>query len=436
MQTKMYTTKLIRITDNKIFLTTENSFKLSQTSLKGKDLIFRTVQDIYLKVEIIGYDQNTKGLNLNVTDYEPKDTSSFKEQSAKAEVSFIFFKPLKWSEIEKHLSVYTKARLIDDNIIIDDVTPNENYITKNPFSGVRMTDGLDYLGIERSAGQITEEAKIYFKDADFNKGFVVFSYKSKELAQTYNLKIENPHLLPEFNAIKEYFPKVFKGNKKFSITVVFTIGARGASEIHTASPEIESINEDIIDKIKRERIANLTSTPLLKLTNRSIFTADDIFDSFDENLKSGNIFNQSEEDILHFLIENKNIRNATHLQFLSGSKHSPKQKLRFSLKPLFGFVFFIEGSIKNHFCWELLNSHATYIWSFDKNENDTPLQFQKVEEIINVINGIGRENYKKEFKNNKDDKDFSFWTIDHSNVNAASKEGFAEWKDKLLEGLV
>ncbi|TWI85874.1 hypothetical protein IQ13_1043 [Lacibacter cauensis] len=446
--------KLIRITKNKVFLTPEMSLNLSQTSLAGTHLSFRSVQDIYFEVEVLDYDKVENKITLDVIDYQPKNIEKFKEQNAKAPVLFVHFKPLKWSFIERHLGSYTKSILLKEEIVIEDKTPRANEDKEKSFLSTFKSKAEEYadkLSINYNTSlphnvefkqrepvieKITEEAKIYFKDVDFNLGFVAFSYKSKMLNNTYNLKIENYFLLPEFNAVKSYFPKAFGGKKQFIINITFTITDNVVTDIVTTSMEIAGINENIIDSIKRERVANLTSTPLRKSIDKSLFTSDDIFNSFDDDLKDGNVFKQTEEDILNFLIEIRNVRNAKHLQFLSGSKHSAKQKLRFTLKPLFGFLFFIEGETKNHFCWELLNSHATYLWSFDKIEPDVMFQFKRVEEIINIIRDMGREAYKNNFKSNKVDNDLSFCTIEHSNINSAFKEGFVEWQHRLKEHLV
>lgn len=444
--------RLIRITENKVFLTTEMCLDLSQTSLVGTHLRFREVQDIYFEVEVLDYDKTANEITLNIIDYHPKNIEKFKQQTAKAPVAFIHFKPLKWQHIELHLSSYTKGILLKNKIVIDDET--RNYASKKSFLEVlrekygehaeNPEPGFDefkqhfteFEQREPVIEKITEEAKIYFKDADFNSEFVTFSYKSKRLNETYNLKIENHFLQKEFNAVKSYFPKAFGGKKQFSINITFTLTEKVVTDIVTTSVEIEGINESIIDSIKQERVANLTSTPLRKSVDKSLFTAEDIFNSFDDNLKDGNVFKQSEEDILNFLIETRNVRNAKHLQFLSGSKQSAKQKLRFTLTPLFGFLFFIEGETKNHFCWELLNSHATYLWSFDKIETDVKFQVKRVEESINIIRDIGRETYKNDFKSNKVDKDLTFCTIEHSNINSAFKEGFVEWQHRLKERLI
>ena len=450
----METKRLIKISGNRVFLTPELCLNLSQTSLVGAHLTFRAIQDIYLEVEVLRYDSATSNISLNVIDYNPTHTDKFKDQTAKGKVAYIYFTPLKWQHIEKHLSSYTKTTLLKTKIVVDDTIPAQKYEgLESPWGKLKEKVGLHtgystpYSGKfenefpntkERTPfiEKLIEEAKIYFEDADFNPGFVTFPYTSKNLGQVYNLKIENPFLRKEFNVIKPYFSKAFGGKKRFAITVIFTCTDYVVTDIHTSSVEIESIDESIIDSIKYQRVAKLTSTPLRQLNDKSLFTAEDIFDSFDEDLKEGNVFGQSEEDILNFLIQTRDIRNAKHLQFLSGSLHSSQQKLRFTLKPLFGFLFFIEGKTNNHFCWELLNSHATYLWSFDKIQTDIESQFKRIEQTIGSIINMGRETYKRDYRSNKMDNDLTFSTIEHSNISAAANEGFAMWQQKLTESLL
>jgi hypothetical protein len=445
--------RLIRISKDKIFLTQDLCLELSQTSLRGTHLSFRSFQDIYFEVEVSKYNKGSKEIYFTVVDYKPINIESFKEQKARGVVSFIQFAPLNWQYVERYLSSYTKNQLLKDNIVIDDGRPIVNNERKQIAKSTKESTSNQGESVNETLNEfeksfpkrtskepiietIKETAKIYFKDTDFNLGFITFFYTSKQLNEKFNLKIENHFILSEFNAIKTYFPKVFGGKKQFSINITFTLKDKVVTDIVTTSTEIEQINETIIDSIKRERVLNLTSTPLKKLVDKSLFTADDIFDSFEDTLQNGNIFKQSEGDILSFLIEIKQVRNAKHLQFLAGSKHSTKQKLRFTLKPLFGFLFFIEGETKNHFCWELLNSHATYLWSFDKINTDIKFQLKRVEETINIIRDVGRESYKASFRNKKIDTDISFCTIEHSDINSAVKEGFVEWQHRLKERLI
>jgi hypothetical protein len=446
--------RLIRISKNRIYLTPDVSLPLSQTSLVGEHLSFRTHEDSWFEIEVLDYDRGNQQITVTVIDYQPSDLKKFNEQTPKAAVRFIHFKPLSWQRLERHLSSYTKNALLKKNIVFEEV----GYIRTNERAGSFFGTALDRgrKAAEGAASSVseqepgyamnvqhnpvietlTEEAKIYFNDTVFELGFISFPYKSKVLKQSFTLKIENHYLLPEFNAIRNYFPKALGGKKQFSIKVRFTLTDKKVTDTQTTSPDIERINEDLLDSVKRMRISGLTKTPLQIAVDKSLFSSADIFDSFKEEEKDGNVFNQSEQDILNMLIEAGNIRNARQLQYLSGSKHSARHKLRFTLKPNFGFLFFIEGETKNHFCWELLNSHATYLWSFDKMDSDIKWQYKRIEDIINIIRDMGRENYKQQYRTNPAGSDLIFSSIDHRDAGSALKDGFVEWQHRLRERLV
>jgi hypothetical protein len=127
-----------------------------------------------------------------------------------------------------------------------------------------------------------------------------------------------------------------------------------------------------------------------------LFTADEVLSRIDGNTDSGNVFKQNERDIINIFLQGKDIRNKKQLEYLSGTKHNPQEKIRFTLKPIFGFLFCIVGEKFNHFCWELLNSHATYLWSFERSIS-TDNQFKRVENTINTIRVIGRDEYRKAY---------------------------------------
>ncbi len=446
--------RLIRITNNSIYLTPGMSVPLSQTSLAGEHLSFRTYGDIYFEIEILTYNKDRKEISVEVLDYQPSDVQQFNEQAAKAPVRFIQFRPLIWKRIERYLSSYTKNALLRNNIVVDDlhhvpVKETGSSLTGTAISGDGVPAGVSDSFVGESnpvytmpvqqepvVEQISEQAKVYFKDTVINTGFIEFPYKSKTRNETFNLKIVNHFLLAEFNAIKSFFPKALGGKKQFSVNIVFTLTGKSVTDIHASSPDIDRINGDMLDSIKRERVARLTAVPLRQVVDKSLFTAEDIFDSFEEDMKDGNIFKQSEQDILGFLLENRHSRNARQLQFLAGTKHSVKHKLRFTLNPLFGFVFFIEGERKNHFCWELLNSHATYLWSFNKYDSEIAFQFRRIEETINRIRDMGRETYKRNYRNNLTDIDLNFSAIEHVHIGSALKDGFTDWQHRLSERLV
>lgn len=446
--------RLIRIKGDRIYLTEDLVLEISKTSLAGQNLKFKTVRDIYFEVAVIEFDKERKEITLEVIDYDPDETERFRSQTTKGSVSFIHFKPLKWAQLERHLGSYTKQILVQQKIVEDDGGPilrisaskeNGLFKTGNGFDGIQANS--KFTSFERTASAqfvkkepvietITEESKISFYKADFNNGFVAFSYKSGKFDRKYNLSIANDFLRKEFNAVKAYFPKAFGGQKHFSVTVTFTKTDGLITEVAAESEDIAAINANLIELIKQDRIAKFTTTPLVEAGNKSIYTAEEIFSVFNEEPEIANVLKQSEQEIVNHLIEMNKVRNAKHLQYLSGSKQSTNQKLRFTLKPLFGFLFFIEGETKHHFCWELLKSHATYLWTFEKNEQAIDLQFNRVELTINDIREFGREAYRKRYRNKLVDTELTFCVIEHENINSGSNESFNDWKNKLNERLL
>lgn len=438
----MPNTRLIKISNNLIFFNPETYIDVSKINLEKGGTRFRTNEDIYFKVEVKSFNKATKALTVKIIDYNPKDISGFKEQKVSAKINYLIFEPVEWKQIEPLLFAYIEGILLREKLIVNNKneTPlrSVSEIPKNRNNYERITAQSSEVTLNANpiVEELPEDFNISYTDAVFGLGFVSFECKSKLLLNKITLRIDNSYILPEFNSIKSYFPKALGGSKKFSVKVKYFFTNKVFTSAVALSSEISRIDETIIASIQKTRILNLTSNPIISQVSKSIFTSDDIIDNFETNLKDDNSLILSEDDILRVLFEAPNIRNLKHLQYLSGSAHSPKQKLRFTLKPLFGFLFFIEGETKNHYCWELLNSHATYLWSFDKLESDIASQYKRIEETINTIRDLKREKYKSSYRANQIDSDLIFSAIEHSNINSDLVDGFVEWRHKLKERLI
>lgn len=429
----------IRISQNRFYFSDEKSFGLQETSLADAGISFKYQTEFFW--EVLEEDNYVKEgeICLKIINYYAKPSIEFKGHSIDPNVKFIRFMPLKWSHLVAQLSFYKKKALIDENIVYeDDNSLNTNgYQDELRLPSNRSINSFEaFIQKEQVVERIEEIGKIFYKDIDFDTGKVSFTFNSKELGQTFNLEIENPILRKEFNTIKSYFPKVLDGKKHFTVKVVFKLKGEDVIDKEVSSEEIQSIDDKVIGQIKDERIENLISTPVSYLDEKTLFNAENIFDRFSEVSEEGNVFNQTEEEIISTLINKKKIRNAKHLQFLSGQMHSPKLKIHFTLKPYFGFVFFVEGQAKNHFCWELLETHATYVWSYVKLENENSQQLEMLQKIINQIKVNGREKYKKMVRESLDNQSFEFNAIDHFKINTSEKEAFHFWKQRLLPLLV
>ena len=283
-------------------------------------------------------------------------------------------------------------------------------------------------------GPLTEHLNINFtvkfQEATFIDGFVIFKKFIKKIGTHIDFKIENRYLLQEFDNIKLWFSKKLK-TKKFNVSTTITLIDRKLSHVTATSPEIEMINPEIIESVKYDRTIALTKPPKSISPNKSIYTTEDIFLLIDPEVREGNVFNQSGAEIIKSLTDTEFVRNRKQLEYLSDNIQTPNSKILYTLNPLFGFLFLNETEAKYHFVWELLKSHATYIWSTEKGKKDINYLYAKIEEIISVIKTIGREEYKKTFSYKYLGDDFTFKSIDHQDITMNIEDGFKKWRNKF-----
>ncbi len=310
----------------------------------------------------------------------------------------------------------------------------ESIVVNLPHAQNNMTS---FVPTKREPEIITliTEFSVYFSEAIFKLGYVTFSKNIKEIGNKVDFKIKNDSILAEFDNIKTWFAKKLKA-KKFKVNATIYIIDGIITEIIATSPQIAMINAELIDSIRYQRTVALTKAPKISNTDKSLFTAEEIFEEMETNDVDGNVFKQNEQDIIRFFLNHHKTRNKKQLEYLSGSKHSVNVKLRFTLHPNFGFLFLIEGKENNHFVWELLNSHATYIWSIDKSKREIEIQYKRIEESINAIRDNGRDLYKRAYRQNHLDSDLVFSAIEHDEITSNFVDGFVKWKHRLNEKII
>jgi len=280
---------------------------------------------------------------------------------------------------------------------------------------------------------IPEEFWINFEDAKFMAGQIIFTKHIKQLNKSFEFKISNEHLLPAFENIKGWFSKKLK-TKKFYVKAAFTL-INGTVDNYTAeSDEIKMINKDFIDSIKLIRTISICERPRLT-TNKALFTKDEIFSVLSEDGLEENIFNQTEKEIVDLLSNRFNIRNRPQLDFLSAEKQSESHPIKYTTHPNFGFLFTLIHDHNCYFIWELLNSHATYIWKMNTLTTHITDQIKQVEKEISLIKDLGREKYKKETLGKSNDR-FFFQVINHKKSHDSSTVVFDKWKNDLQKILI
>jgi len=416
---------LIKVDNQYIHLSPSLAVSIQQTNIPIKHCTFRSRGEIFWIVELIEYNSDTNCWKMKVVDYSVKENTKFDSQKPIREVKRIAFEKFDWPKFQKYLSVYKRIELLP---ILDNLDTDRYFREQSPDTEVPSFSAQ----AEPTAYTHKIEFDVSFSDAFFKLGYVSFSKYIKEVNDRVDFKIKNDFILAEFDNIKSWFAKKLK-KRKFTVNANISIADSKVSEVIATSLQISMITVELIDSIKYQRTVALTKSPKDSDIDKSLFTAEEIFSEMESSDIEGNVFNQNEQDVLNILLENYKTRNRKQLEYLSGNKQSEKSKIRFTLHPNFGFLFFIEGRDNNHFAWELLNSNATYIWSIDKADGEMELQFKRIEESINKIRDIGREQYKRAYRQNGHDIDLVFCTIKHDDITSNFVDGFVKWKHRLNE---
>lgn len=425
-------TVIVRLHQGNLWFNDSLYIPVEDTNLPAGLIRFDRVKDVYWLVEQVSFDAAESTLHVSVADYFLRDPSGFSGQTPKTSVRAVHFDNLSDAGSLKTALRYsmTEMGLLDKALedgyfeLVGLVEENPEIIEKkNPLFRSRPEEEKLELSFD-----------VWFKDAEFKLGYIAFDKNIPKLRQMVRFRIDNDFLLPEFEFIKGYFIKAL-GARKFDVEATVFLEQGKVAGTRATSPVIARINENLLDSIKFARTFNLTKMPFRGGADKSLFTTDEVFSEMDD-IPQGNVFSQTEQEILRQILEKYNVRNRKQLEYLSGVKQAPGARLKFTLHPYFGFLFTVEGERMMHFIWELLNSHATYVWSLDKGEGSPERQGRRVEDAINQVRAAGRELYKQSWRASHLDQDLVFHIIHHEDANSPFIDGFVKWRHRLGEVLV
>lgn len=447
--------RIICIKKQGIYFTPQDFMPLGQTNIPEDAIRFRTHEDIFWEVELINYDPRENSLIIEITDYTPEDITSFYRQTIKKTIKKLKIKSLRWSAIERSLSYYQKSALLPllEDEPITPIHPSQTQISAVDEDEDFMEDDFQeddedeefevhepFLGpmIKREPIKTEKTIKFAFPwvEVQFHPGYVSLTKNQKDFNEPLFMRIYNPHLVPEFFYLLPFFEKLFK-RKTLDVTAKIFMEDYEIVDIQAHSPQLNRINDQVIDQIKGMRLMKISGEHLSP-KDKSFFTPEDILEELEKlEPELGNRFLPDPEHLLNEFLLLKGARNAKQIMYLAGKLQQVNQKIRFSLEPYFGFVFVIEGQKMRHFCWELLDSMATYLWSIDKNLYSVEWQLNTVEELVNLVRTLGRNRYRQEWRLQQQvNEQFTFQVIDHEHINSALVDGFVYWKQKLEEKLV
>lgn len=379
-----------------------------------------------------GYVSNLKILKLEIVEYNEVDLDIFRSQQPKKSIEGIEFIPSKngelfhFEKLEPQLSSYTKKYLTKHQ------SSQYEAFKKETLNAPHKVSGHSGTRAQTEEQEIKLSFSVKFSEAKIILGGVSVNHYVKPLSQDIEFTVMNSHLLPEFDHIKHWFGKKL-GSKKIPVDAVVKTKGGEVIEVNAKSNLIKRIDEKLIHGVKVDQTLGLKSKLKTNTIDKSLFTADEFFQSEYDQSNLGNVFGQTDKDLLDIILEISEIRNRKELIYLSGKLHSKNHELRFTNHPHFGFVFYMLGEKEIHFIWELLNSNATYIWSFDKHSGNDERRYQRMEEILNLILESGRENYKGAYRKNIQDQDIKFNFVNHQNKNSNIVDGFPLWKHRIDE---
>lgn len=431
-------TVILKIHEDKVWFNEEEFLSFSQTNIPYKHLIFKKVSPIYWLAEQENFVNNEK-LVLTVSNYQLEDYSTFSQQRPKKKIKAIEFGKFDWSQLEHQLSFYKKSAFLDQ-LIGEEINTEPIEVfneAETPFGKAISEEQFkkEFLSKQTPSEKtdITHQFTVDFSSVKIKLGHLEFYKYVPNLDESFCFVIFNDNLLPEFDYVKYWFSKSLK-LKKLKVTATFYYINGELDHFSCISKDVDRINQTLIEGVKVQRTLSLIRKVNPPEMDQSLFTAEDIFEK-EKDDSIGNVFAQTEKEILETLLEFKNIRNRKELSYLSGKIHSSAQKLRFTNTPYFGFIFYHKGEINHHFLWELLNSHATYIWSMDQSKLPIHLAYKRIERSINSILENGRDTYKRAYKHFEQDNDLIFNVVSHENKESKFIDAFPKWKYKIDEKL-
>lgn len=321
---------IIKINNQNIHFSPTLAIPVRHTNLPMESMTFRFHEEIYWRIELIEYHETTKCWHVNVSDYSVSNIQPFNKQTTIRQIEEVVFNKLDWRKLEPLLFHYQVIKLVNilynhdinthshsktnsfrpetpfnqSSYEIPKEIPNHSIQTKIENHQIPIVPKVEYLKIN---------FHVKFEDATFINGFVALNKFIKQVGIQVEFKIKNDYILEEFDNIKLWFSKMLK-SKKFDVSAIITTIDRHFSEASATSSQIDMITPNIIESVKYDRILALTRPPRTTNPDKSLYSTEDIFNLIDPDIKNGNVFNQSEPDIIKSLTQNDHVRNRKQLE--------------------------------------------------------------------------------------------------------------------------
>lgn len=407
-------TIVFRVTNEGFYFSDTGFLPAAATNLPFAGFRFSERTPIFWELEMLSYAADTARLRVQCVDFEAEKADFEPHRKMRKPVRFLHFEPLAAEPFKAQLSYYKTAAL--DAILPPEPKPEKPAtLAKNPATDADATP----VSFTFPLLELT-----------FANGGVKGTTELPGLAEPIPFRIINDHIVAEFDAIKPFFVRALKRQTiRVSSQLSFVDGEPRLAV--ATSPHIARINDEMLELFRARAVRSLLNFDPVRTVDKSLFTPDEVFASLGEDELGKATLPHDGHELLAEILRHKTVRNARQLQFLAGELHEAGTKLRYVLSPDFGFVFLVSGQDANHFILELLDSHATYIWSIPRDWETLAEQFRAVGREITAIGTLGRGQYRRTLH-----FEHAFWFIVHENADSGLVDGFPKWRNRLLEGMV
>ncbi len=418
---------LLRMTNEGVFYNPREFVVLAGTNLPVGHFSFRTHEPIYWLVSMLDFRDGRLRVRVVTNDPHEEELAAFAEQRPKAPLAEIWFQPFGPELLATDFSYYNRSAFAP--LLCD---PEPRRATPEQVLPPPLTEQTGAEGKDRPFSFTLERRLRQFR---FEMGAAVLNYRGRKSPVSYplELRVTNPLFLPEFEHIKPYFARTL-GLRKVKLHVFGRIREGKSVALRVRCPELAAIDERTIDVVRCQALRRVlkggAAGPEVGIVDKSLFTAEEIAGA---NPELGNVLRWSERALLAAFLADDSIRNQAQLAYLAGKLQDPQRKLRFTLSPQFGFVFSIRGETMDHYLWELLDSHATYIWSFDRELVPPGRQDQLLREALTQVREQGREVYRRGAIAHAE---YRLAVVRHAHANSDFIDGFPRWRARVAEVLV
>lgn len=413
-------TIVIKPTNRLLHFSQEIALPWSATNLGEGNFLFRAREEVYWKAEMKDYDRASGGLTLRVIDYEADPSEYQASRPNKAAVARVVFQSLDRDKFCAQLSYYRAGEL---PLTAAASTAGESPAHRS--AGSRFADRP--VEQETASGEYPLNFSLPLTELTLHDGYAEGSYDHPTEPLPLRFRIANRHLMRSFHPIRAYFARHLR-RKTIEVTATLLFNEAGDPEIRQASsPQIARIDDRTIEVLRTRTLRDFIRS---EETDRRLFTPEDLMANYAQDDPVHALLPPEGTDLLAEILRTQEVRNARQLAYLAG-RQEPRQKLRFVLSPQFGFVFFLRGEGLNHFLLELLDSHATYVWSIPHDTGTLADHYERVTFEVQQLTVLGRQGYRR--TNTFAD---TFWTVRHENVGSELVDGFPRWKYNIEEGLV